>query len=542
MSIVATPYGTAIVKAGKVTLAPVQPPAAGVTSPPASAEDIRGTIVALLTNGDFSMAEKRHRIGEAVVAALAQRGRFFFHDELRDYESAMFFDCERKRLERIRSDGFTAWISEWLRVNRADYCFAFIIAAVETAAMSGPHTTGIVPESFWASRPGAVFLSNGDGQLVKISADGVALADNGTDGVLFPVGRTLAPWKLTTPSDPFETCSLFRDAHADAYHGPDLLRLWIYSLPTNPRCKPPLCLAGEIGSGKTRLVKGISELFGLPFIAQKVEDEAESNFWPAIDQGGLLTLDNADTRCRWLADALANAATDGCSQRRRLYTNSETVTLRAHAWVAVTTANPTFASDAGLADRLLLVRMGRRAGDTGDAQLTDEILAARDGALSHVADTLRKALADTSPTPGGLNQRHPDFAAFAVRIGRALNREAEAIAALQQAESDKAAFCLENDPIAAALLAYLKTAGTFTGQAADLAPKLRDVDPTLDDPRPLTAKRLSKRIAALWPHLERALKSARKDTDRKGFIVFSFKSADFADIESAKSLKPLHEE
>ena len=517
-------------------------PEVSVTSAPTGAEDIRGTIVALLTNGDLSTAEKRHRIGEVVVAALAQRGRFFFHAELRDYESAMFFDGERKRLERIRSDSFTAWLSDWLRVNRADQSYAFIRAAVETAAMSGPHTTGIVPEAFWASRMGAVYLSNGDGRLVKISADGASLADNGADGVLFPVGRTLVPWKLTAPCDPFESCALFRDAHADAHHGPDLLRLWLYSLPTNPRCKPPLCLAGEIGSGKTRLVKGFAELFGLPFIAQKVEEESESHFWPAIDQGGLFTLDNADTRCRWLADALANAATDGCSQRRRLYTNAETVTLRARAWIAVTTANPTFASDAGLADRLLLVRMGRRAGDTSDGQLTDEIQAARDGALSHIADTLRKALADTSPTPGGLNQRHPDFAAFAVRIGRALNREAETIAALQLAESDKAAFCLENDPIATALLAYLRTAGAFTGQAADLVPKLRAVDPTLDDPRPLTAKRLSKRIAALWPHLERALKSARKDTDRKGFVVFSFKSADFADFEMAKSLKPLREE
>ena len=38
------------------------------------------------------------------------------------------------------------------------------------------------------------------------------------------------------------------------------------------------------------------------------------------------------------------------------------------------------------------------------------------------------------------------------------------------------------------------------------------------------------------------LKSARKDTDRKGFVVFSFKSADFADFEMAKSIKPLREE
>lgn len=519
-------------------LPPQDAPGASQAAPSAEAADIRGDIVATLTDKELSLPEKRRIIGESVVNALAQRGRFFFHADLRDFGSAMFFDGERKRLERIRGDAFTAWLSDWLRVNRADQSFTFIRAAVETAAMSGPHTQGIRPEAFWASRPDAIYLSNGDGRLVKISADGVTLADNGTDGVLFPVGRTLAPWNLVQPQDAFETCSLFRDAHCGAAHGPDLLRLWLYSLPTNPRSKPPLCLAGEIGSGKTRLAKGIAELYGLPFLAAKVEENAEANFWPSIDQGGLFTLDNADTRCHWLADALANAATDGCSQRRRLYTDAETVTLRARAWIAVTTANPTFASDAGLADRLLLLRLARRDGETSDTKLTDQILAARDGALSHVADTLRKALADNSPTPGGLNWRHPDFAAFAVKVGRALGREAECVAALQQAEADKSVFCLENDPVAAALLAYLRVAGTFTGTAAELGPKLCEADPTLNEPRPLNPRRLGKRLSALWPHLERSLATAKKQTDRKGFSVFEFKSAEFAEFERPISPKP----
>jgi hypothetical protein len=169
----------------------------------------------------------------------------------------------------------------------------------------------------------------------------------------------------------------------------------------------------------------------------------------------LSCFDNADSRTRWLADALACAATGGSQRRRRLYTNSDLVTLRANAWLVVTTANPTFANDAGLADRLLLVRTHRVDGDASDSALSDEIQANRDAALVHIAETVASALADSRPTPAGLNQRHPDFAAFAVRIGRALNREAATVAALQSAEMDKSAFCLENDTVAAALLAYL---------------------------------------------------------------------------------------
>lgn len=498
--------------------------------------DIRGVIVATLRGQNLSPVQQKTQIAKAVVDALRQRGRFYFHAERRDFDSAMVFDGERKRLERIRSDSFIAWLSDWLSVNRADGLFKYVLAEVETAAL-GSGSTPIIPEAYWASRPGAVYLSNGDGRIVRATAAGLDTVDNGTDGVLFAAGRTLAPWNLTDPADPFETCSLFTSVHCAAGHGADLLRVWLYSLPTSPRSKPPLCLAGDIGSGKTRTAKGIAELYGLPFVASKVEDEAERDFWPSVDAGGLLTLDNADSRVKWLADSLANAATDGCSQRRKLYTDAETVTLRSRAWICVTTANPLFASDAGLADRLLVVRMNRRAGETSDSKLTDEIVTNRDAALSHIVTTIQAALADDKPTPTGLNSRHPDFAAFAVKIGRALGREAETIAALQAAEMDKAAFCLENDQIGAALMAYLKEAKSFTGTAAELVPKLCEVDGELTDK--LSPKRLSKRLAALWPHLEKALDVVQKQTDRKGFIVFTLALAEIAEIETAFSEKSL---
>lgn len=484
--------------------------------------DLRGEIIATLSDKEATASEQRRAIAELVLSAICKVGRLYFHAERRDFETAMFFDGHRRQLQRIRSDAFVAWVSDWLRINRAESLFKNVISEIETAALSSDRTTGILPEGFWASRPGAIYLSNGDGHAAKITAAGVALVDNGSDGVLFAAGRTLQPWKLTAPCDPFESCSLFRDAHCAAGHGPDLLRLWLYSLPSNPRSKPPLCLAGEIGSGKTRLAKGFAEFYGLPFVAHKVEESAESDFWPCCDQGGIFTLDNADTRCRWLADAVANAATDGCSQRRKLYTNGETVILRARAWLVITTANPTFASDSGLADRLLLGRMARRDTETSDGALSDEIAAARDGGLSHLAETLHRALADTDPTPAGLNARHPDFAAFAVRIGRALGREMEAIASLKAAEADKAAFCLENDNVAAALLAFLGEGGSFTGTAAELVPKLVSIDAELEGR--LSAKRLAKRLAALWPHLGKALAAARKEPGHGGIVTYTLKA------------------
>ena len=339
--------------------APAQPPPADTLTATA---DIRGLIVRTLLSKDAPF-QKHNAIADAVVSELSRAGRLFHHAELRDFDSAMFFNAQRKRLERIRSDAFLSWLSDWLAVNRADNLFRHIQAAVETAALSSTAASAILPAAYWCATPEAVYLSNGDGQLVRLTARGLELCDNGTDSVLFAAGKTLKAWNVAAmPADPFETCRLFSNARTAAMHGKDLLRSWLYSLPTNPRCKPPIALSGDIGSGKTRTAAGMAELYGVPFNAQKVEESSEADFWPALDSGGLVCFDNADSRTRWLADALACAATGGSQRRRRLYTNSDLVTLRANAWLVLTTANPTFASDAGLADRLLLVRTHRVEG------------------------------------------------------------------------------------------------------------------------------------------------------------------------------------
>ena len=276
----------------------------------------------------------------------------------------------------------------------------------------------------------------------------------------------------------------------------------------------------------TFLAKGIAELYGLPFVANKVEDFGEDSFWASLDGGGLFTLDNCDTRNKWLPDAVASAATDGCSQRRKLYTDVERITLRARAWLAMTTANPTFAADSGLADRPLLVRMNRRTDETSDASLTAEIREHRDAGLSFIARTLATALADTAPTPSKLNQRHPDFAALAVRIGRAIGRKTETIHALKSAEDDKSLFCLENDTIATALLSCLANCETFNGTAGELRAKIIETDTefaALADNGKFSAKRLGKRLSMLWPHLEKVLATAKQETGRGRIITYTLK-------------------
>jgi hypothetical protein len=492
--------------------------------PDPSSADVRGQIIRILLDGNLSAAQQRAKIAEAVVLAIALRGQFFFDIEQRDFRSTMFFDVSMKRLELISGDPFHAWLSDWLRINRVDPVFIHIISEIQTVALNPKYSKGIVPEKFWAARPGTIYISNGDAKLVKITAEAVTVCDNGTDNVLFMAGDTLKPWALTEPKNPFQACSVFREASFTSPHGLNSVTAWATSLPSSPRNKPPLCLVGPVGSGKTRLAMSISELYGTPVVANSPDQDGDNDFWVSVDGGGISILDNCDTRVRWLPDAIAAHATGGHRDKRKLYTDVGRVILRSRAWVCITTANPVFANNSGLADRLLVARMDRRGEETtADSSLSDEILAHRNAGLSFIVETLRSALADKNPTPAGLNYRHPDFATFAVRIGRAIGREKEFVAMLRATEQDKSLFCLQNDYIASTLLDLIEREETFDGTASQLREKLEEIDPQFvgKDGKP-SARTIGKRLNALWPHLEKIL-HARTETDRTNVKYYHFK-------------------
>jgi hypothetical protein len=467
------------------------------------------------------MAKRNRLTSVAVCDWLNKRGQFFYHTDLRDFSSCMFFDANEKLLRYVQSDEFLAWLSDAMGINRAETLFKFTSAAVETEALSGRNSRSIIPAEFWHATSDAVYISSGPGRMYRITARDISMVDNGTDGVVFSSGSTLNPWTLTAPVNPFDVCSLFKNAAYISEHGKLLLALWACTMLTHQRTKPPLCISGTVGSGKTRLAVGLFELLGIPPRVSAITKNGESDFWTQVSCGGLVTFDNADTKNDWLADALAAAATDGGHEKRRLYTDAERVYLRARSWVIITSANPTFAADGGLADRLLVVRLDRLKKETAESSLTNEIAAARDAGLSWMALMIHRALADTTPVPKGLNRRHPDHAMMAFRIGRAMGLERETIAALQAAEADKSSFNLENDPFGSILLELTEqSVGGLHGTASELAEDIINSDPYWDGK--LSAKSFGKKVAKLWPHLEQHLRATITTSSHTKLKTYTF--------------------
>jgi len=475
---------------------------------PPQAVEIRDSIIATLT-GKGPEFKKTAAICTAVLDLLCKQGQLFFHEQERDFASCMYFDASRKVLLPIQSDEFLAWLSSLTGVSRASNLFRHMAQSIETEALGGSRTRGTVPNSYWCRTGDRIYLSNGDGAMVRITREGLELLDNGTDGVLFSAGKTLQPWDhAAEPRDIFRECRVFSKFNGVDEHGVDLFRAWLYSLPTNPLNKPILCMVGEIGSGKTRAIQAACEFYGIPFRAVKASESGENDFWVGMNAGGVYTLDNVDSHIRWLADNAANASTGGCGERRKLYTDNTTVVLKPNSWLVLTTANPLFAQDAGLSDRLLVIRMGRLTDETGDSVLTEEIMANRDAGLVHLALTLGKAMREPCPTVV-VNRRHPDFASFAARVGSALACYSSITSALREAEDAKAIFCLENDSVMSALLEVLEAKGAegFKGPMSDLVHEIKVVDEGLEW---LTPKKLGKRLASHWSFLTRKLKICQK--------------------------------
>ncbi len=420
---------------------------------------------------------------------LLMRGSFFWHNDYRDFATCMYLDRDEGscKLMRVMSDEFFAFVGAAARLEDVDPKrgdMAKILGLVKQIAVDPDYSRGVTPSNSWDRRGNCIYISTGDTKMCKITAHGVEVVQNGTDGVVFLRGKTLAPWKLGEEGvDPFSTTALFRGASFADDNGLMNVRLWVMNLFACHATKPPLLITGGAGSGKTRMAKGIKEILGmrqdgaLDLSVQQIEDgdKGLDAFWATVNDGRLEVFDNFDTKVKWASDTLQTAATDGQTKRRTLYTTFGVSILRANAHIILTSNNPIFSTEGngGLADRLITIPLNINRSTSKDVELSREIASNRDKYMTWIARTLAKVLADDVPVDASVNRRHPDYGAFAVKVGRAIGEEHKSIAALGAAEADKALLPLRNDIVTKEILIVLQANGwKWSGTAGDMSEKI----------------------------------------------------------------------
>lgn len=473
-----------------------------------------GCLSAWDRNFKMTNPQRYELISSLTLAWLRARGKFFADFNNPNYETSLFFDGVEGILYRLHSNEFFSFVATESNINREDKAFKFVMSLVDDMAMS-KETPRVVPSKEWDRKGDAIYISNGDSRMCKITAGKIEDVANGTDGVVFVRGSTLEPWKLKDGPgvDPFVHSMLFQNAALEKESDRMNCRLWFLNLFACHTNKPILLVTGPARSGKTRLIQGMKQFLGiredgnLDDTVTDIDptDKGLDAFWVIIDRGRFEIFDNYDSKIKWAENALQTAATNGSSKRRELYKTQVLVTLRANAYIALTSNNPIFTTEGGgLPDRIITARIGSGRKVSIGGELFKSIMDNRDDYMTWLARVLCAVLADEKPVDESINKRHPDYGAFAVKCGRAIGNEQGAILAMGAAEMDKALLPLMNDIITKEIVAVLvmqpKIANmSFTAtEMADMIIKRLGDDESDDKTKTIYgARRIGKAIAKL---------------------------------------------
>lgn len=404
---------------------------------------------------------------------LLMRGSFFWNADVgRDFEKALYLDRDPEtcRLMRVMSNEFFAFVGASARLEdiepkKGD--MAKILGLVKQISVDSVYSQGVVPGNSWMRKNGNIYISNGDTAMCRVSPGKAEMVQNGTDGVVFLRGNTLAPWTLEAGGgvDPIAASPVFRDASWAEACGAMNIRLWLLNLFACHETKPLLLITGLAQSGKTRMARGLKEVLGIRKngaddsdpLSVEDSDKGREAFWVSLSSGVVEIFDNLDTKVKWVGNDFQSASTGGALKRRMLYRDGDDVVLRSKANIIITSNNPVFTTegDGGMSDRIITVTLRSRT-SSDERGVKSDISTNRGKYMTWIARTLAKVLADTGEVPASVNRRHPDYGAFSIRCGRALGCERAVEMALGAAEAAKAVLPLRNDAIMSEILRVLE--------------------------------------------------------------------------------------
>jgi hypothetical protein len=374
--------------------------------------------------------------------------------------------------------------------GESSYICAHLTSLVSQLPQTGVRST----LTYFDDASQCVFLHTGRKEVLRITANDVQNLTNGYQEIIFPWNATVDPLVPIYEDSPIPWWEeLFSDCFGNILslsrsEAMSLLRAWLLTIlfRNAVMTRPILALLGQPGSGKSTLCHRIYTLLYGPRRALGKVNRAE-DFDMALANDPLTIFDNVDTPEKWLPDRLALAAGNSEITKRKLFTNTETISLQMQGFVGITAHNPQFGRE-DVADRFLLLQFERLPDGTRRAEtdIINRIVRRRHAMWGAIVQDIQKVLSTPQPLDSEVPDfRIADFARMGFWISRALGDEESFASAIKNMKNDQRSFNLEEDHI---LVEALR--GAIQKQEPE--PKLERVS-----------------AAQLWQLLERASKDQK---------------------------------
>ncbi len=410
--------------------------------------------------------EIHNEVSQEIISDLGERSKFYW-----DMSGAyLFMEAEKSLIPIDRDYTEFALLMANYGINKTEAIYKYIAQELLTKARQDGAKTQIHRLAYYDSTTNRVYLYNNNNQIYRIASDDIRLVDNGIDGVLFLSDSASVPFtvtEITGPKGLFEDLILskinFSGNALTHNERRTVLLIWFLSIffesimPT----KPILAIIGEKGSGKTITLRkfGII-LFGRNFNVMPLPNKPE-DFDTALTNNLYLAIDNADSRCNWLEDRLATAATGGTVKKRLLYTTNQLAEIPIHCYLAITSRTPRFQRD-DVADRLLIMEVERFSDLIAESELLEEVIRNRNELMGEIVTMIRdvlKALEKNADYKDSGGFRMADFGNFAMKIAKHGGFEEQMRGIFGKLMTAQSAFTLAADPVFDLLNIWLQAEG-----------------------------------------------------------------------------------
>lgn len=420
-----------------------------------------------LRHGKDHVIIRRKKIADVVINNMRETGEFVH------CKGGMLYwlrrDTGRPIVIASHSEWLNAYLSQSVGLNSTEQEHRFVVQELIAFARNLPTSDDLVNLSFYQPKRTVLMIHTGGRDVLHIYKDRVELHPNGYGSTVFQWTNAFEMFSYSTETLDVELGRVAQESESGdilAWHEAlfkgmlyntvgltrlevlVVLRTYILFLlfRAGATTRPILALYGQPGSTKTTIAKLLYRLI-YGYYKSISGISTTDDFDMAVSSQPFVCFDNLDTWFQWLPDKLALCAGDSDIEKRKLYTDMDTVLVKRQALVAISAHNPKFSRE-DITDRLLLLMFQRLDKFGSDSYLCDRISTLRAALWASLVQDIQRILSTPKPPVEDAPQfRIEDFAHLGYWFSIAHSQEYARVftSAINKIQGRQRSFNLEED-------------------------------------------------------------------------------------------------